>query len=124
MLTGANGEEVKADFSFLTGSSVLFDAVYVPGGDASVASLKKEAEAANFLNEAYQHCKTIAASGLGVELLESAGIVARSGEVAKAASGKAEPGVVSSREASARKISSDFIKAIARHRHWEREATG
>ena len=40
VLTGAKGEECKADFSFLTGSSVLFDAVYVPGGDASVAALK------------------------------------------------------------------------------------
>jgi catalase len=113
MLTGANGEEVKADFSFLTGSSVLFDAVYVPGGDASVASLKKEAEAANFLNEAYRHCKTIAANGSGVELLESAGIIAQS-----------QPGIVSSREANARKLGNEFIEAIARHRHWEREGRG
>jgi catalase len=62
---------VKADFSFLTGSSVLFDAFYVPDGEASVTSLKGEPEVANFLNEAYKHCKTIAASGAGVELLAS-----------------------------------------------------
>src|SRR6476660_5567133 len=42
VLTGAKGEEAKADFSFLTGSSVLFDAVYIPGGDASAAALKGE----------------------------------------------------------------------------------
>ena len=35
MLTGANGEQIKADLSFLTGSSVLFDAVYVPGGEVN-----------------------------------------------------------------------------------------
>src|SRR5688572_6733106 len=33
VLTGANGTEVKADFSFLTGSSVLFDAFYIPDGE-------------------------------------------------------------------------------------------
>ena len=38
MLTGSDGEQVKADFSFLTASSVLFDAVYVPGGEASIAA--------------------------------------------------------------------------------------
>jgi catalase len=33
VLTEVNGETVKADFSFLTGSSVLFDVVYVPRGE-------------------------------------------------------------------------------------------
>ncbi|HEV7745189.1 MAG TPA: hypothetical protein VGO56_09360 [Pyrinomonadaceae bacterium] len=61
-LTGANGELVKADLSFLTGSSVMFDAVFVPGGEASVAALQNENEPSNFLNEAYRHCKTIAAA--------------------------------------------------------------
>ncbi len=64
-------EECKADFSFLTGSSVLFDAVYIPGGDASVAALKGEPEASNFVDEAYKHCKAIAATGAGVGLLAS-----------------------------------------------------
>ena len=95
VLTGANGEQVKADFSFLTGSSVLFDAVYVPGGEASVAALKNENEAANFLNEAYKHCKTIAASGAGVELLESAGIIGPStDEDSKAKRSSADAGVI------------------------------
>jgi catalase len=125
VLTGANGEEVKADFSFLTGSSVLFDAVYIPGGDASAAALKGEPEAINFVNEAYKHCKTIAASGAGVELLESAGLVTQtSGEVAKSDPQKVHPGIVISHEASFRKLGDDFIKGIARHRHWEREAVG
>jgi catalase len=108
-LTGANGEKVKADFSFLTGSSVLFDAVYIPGGELSVASLKKEPEAANFINEAFKHCKAIGASGEGVALLESAGVVAT------------QPGLVTSRDASSGKVGNAFIKAIAQHRHWERE---
>jgi hypothetical protein len=40
-----------------------------------VTSLKSEAEAINFLNEAYKHCKPIAASAAGIELLENAGSV-------------------------------------------------
>jgi catalase len=71
VLTGVGGEQIKADFSFLAGSSVLFDAVYVPGGETSVETLEREPEAVNFLNEAYKHCKTIAATGAGVELLDA-----------------------------------------------------
>lgn len=121
-LTGANGEQVKADFSFLTGSSVLFDAVYVPGGEASMALLKKESEAANFVNEAYKHCKTIAASGAGVELLETAGVFTQTkSEVAKANPPKSQPGIIAIREAGAGDLVAEFITAIAQHRHWERE---
>jgi catalase len=43
-LTGAKGTELPVDFSFLTTGSVLFDAVYVPGGGQSVASLMKHWE--------------------------------------------------------------------------------
>jgi catalase len=119
-LTGANGQQVKADFSFLTAASVLFDAVYVPGGEASVAALKNEVEAATFLNEAYNHCKTLAASGAGVELLESVGIVEQaSGEDPSAP--VAQPGIVASRDADVATLGAEFINAIARHRHWERE---
>jgi catalase len=114
ILTGANGEMVRADLSFLTGSSVLFDAIYVPGGEASVAALKAEPEAADFLNEAYKHCKTIAAGGAGVELLQTAGLV--TGE-----NPGAQPGVIADRDASTASLGVKFIKAIAQHRHWERE---
>ena len=112
VLTGANGEQVKADFSFLTGSSVLFDAVYVPGGEASVAALKNEAEAANFVSEAYKHCKTIAASGAGVELLESAGVVVQAtGEDTPPSD--AQPGIVASRDADVATLGAEFVNAIA-----------
>ena len=119
MLSGANGAEVKADFSFLTGSSVLFDAVYVPGGDASVAALQNET-AANFVKEAYQHCKAIAASGAGVELLATAGVVTGDGKNQSETSG-AQPGIIASRDAGIEDLGVEFIKAIARHRHWELE---
>ena len=121
VLTGAEGTAVKADFSFLTGSSVLFDAFYVPDGEASVASLKSEPEVTNFLNEAYKHCKTIAASGDGVELLASAGIVTAADEISRTGNFEFRPGLVASHEGYVQTLGDQFVKAIARHRHWERE---
>jgi catalase len=123
MLTGTNGEIVKADFSFLTGSSVLFDAVYVPGGEASVTSLKSEPEAVNFLMEAYKHCKPIAASGAGVGLLENAGLAKGStlNKSAEESHTDKLPGIIIRPASDAAGIGGDFIEAIAQHRFWERE---
>jgi catalase len=111
VLTGANDDTLNADFNFLTGASVLFDAVYVPDGEASVAALQAEPEAINFLSEAYRHCKTIAAHGAGVQLLESAGLTESMGDA----------GLIISRDGDAATFNENFIIGIARHRHWERE---
>ena len=121
VLTGINGTVVKADFSFLTGSSVLFDAFYIPDGQASVESLKREPDVANFLIEAYKHCKTIAASGAGVELLAEAGIVTAADEISRTDNLEFRPGLVATREAYVQGLGEQFVQAIARHRHWERE---
>ncbi|MEK6289759.1 MAG: catalase-related domain-containing protein, partial [Acidobacteriota bacterium] len=123
VLTGAGGETIKADFSFLTGSSVLFDAVYVPAGAASVEALKKEPEAVNFLNEAYKHCKTIAATAAGVELLNTSDAREDSTAGENSAGGglAVNHGVITSRGASLDRVATEFIKALAHHRHWERE---
>jgi catalase len=121
VLTGANGTVVKADFSFLTGSSVLFDAFYVPDGEASVASLKNEPEAANFLIESYKHCKTIAANGAGVELLATAGIVTAADEIPSTGKLEVRPGLLASRDSNVQGLGNEFVQAIAKHRHWERE---
>jgi len=122
-LTGADGETIKADFSFLTGASVLFDAVYVPGGEASTEALTNEPEAVNFLNEAHKHCKPLAASGEGVDLLNSSD--ARVDITTQKSGGDGlgiNRGVVTSRNARlSDRFSKEFIKAIAQHRHWERE---
>jgi len=121
VVTGANGDQLKVDFSFLTGASVLFDAVYIPGGDASVEALRQEVEAHEFVSEAFKHCKAIAASGSGVRLLATS--LARQFSETEA-SGKqvsVDQGVVSGRDASISNVAAAFIKAIAEHRHWERE---
>jgi catalase len=86
-----------------------------------VAALKGDPEVANFLNEAYKHCKTIAASGAGVELLATAGIVTASDEISRTDKLEFRPGLVASRDSYVQSLGDQFVKAIARHRHWERE---
>ncbi|MCL5800997.1 MAG: catalase HPII [Gammaproteobacteria bacterium] len=122
-LKSVKGKEIKIDFSFLTTSSVMFDAVYIPGGENSVTTLKSQANVLQFVSEAYKHCKTIAATGEGVELLQHA-----SQGVAKIVAANpsqdhtvAEDGVIFSRNAQVGKITAQFIKAVAQHRHWSRE---
>ena len=121
MLTGTNGEQIKADLSFLTASSVLFDAVYVPGGDDSIASLKDVPQVVNFLREAYEHCKTIAASSAGVGLLATS-LAGKFSESDDAGEGVAvTDGLVTTRDGAIKDLAAGFIDAIAKHRHWERE---
>src|SRR5665213_2421145 len=69
--TSADKKSIKADQAFLGSSSVLFDAIFIPGGADSVAALQKEPNAILFINEAYRHCKAIAAVGAGVDFLSS-----------------------------------------------------
>jgi catalase len=131
-LTGAKGTQVPIDFSFLTAGSVLFDGVYLPGGDASVEVLKGDAKALIFVQEAYLHCKTIAASDVGVKLLVAAhpGQERRSGSHAEAviqdptALLTTDPGIIVGRVAKIGPLAEQFIKAMAHHRHWDRELKG
>ncbi len=73
-LTGTKEAEIEADAGFFNTASVLYDAVYVVGGAHSVATLKREAKAIHFINEAYMHCKPIAATGEGIDLLAASQI--------------------------------------------------
>ena len=121
VLKSAKNSEVKVDFSLLTASSVMFDAVYVPGSEKSVKALQKHGEALEFLQEAYKHCKTIAANGAGAELVDAC----RSANGAAGERGTAErgveEGVIIGHDDQAGKIAGEFIKGIAQHRHWGRE---
>ena len=112
VLMGQEGEVVKADHSLLTASSVLFDAVYVPGGEASIDSLLQENESTNFVLEAYRHCKTIGAAGAGVELLRAAGVPVM----------EMSDGVVVE-DGDIKALAAGFIEAMSLHRHWGRESS-
>ncbi|WP_437964594.1 catalase [Sorangium sp. So ce260] len=122
-ILGDDGSAVEADRTLLTARSVMFDAVYVPGGRASVAALAASGEAVHFVNEAFKHCKAIGATGEGVALLSSSLIqgvaLADTPAVGPLLSDK---GVITLRDpAGLAPFAQELLRAIAQHRHWDRE---
>jgi catalase len=122
-LTSAQGGGVDVDFSLLTAGSVLFDAVFVPGGEGSVETLKGVGKALHFINEAYKHCKAIAATGAGVDLLRASYLGAEQIPALNDVGNRVhvDEGTIISRDAQVGDLATEFIKAIAQHRHWSRE---
>jgi catalase len=117
-ISSAGGTEIKIDQSFLTASSVMFDAVYVPGGERCIEKLKEEPDALHFINEAYKHCKAIAADGKGTDLLYLTAAGKRILDEKKDEKSHVTYGILINRSPE------EFIKAIAHHRFWDREKTG
>ncbi|BAY98703.1 catalase [Tolypothrix tenuis PCC 7101] len=116
-IKSADGQEIEVDKTFLTSASPMFDAIYVPGGAKSLEALKMNGEAVHFINEAFKHCKPIAATGEGVDLLKAAELP---GVKLSDSSLKDDQGVVTALSADANEIAKSFINAIAQHRHWNR----
>jgi catalase len=147
---GPLGPKVEATATLANSASVLFDAVYVPGGPQSVKALVPRGDAHVFLAEAYKHAKPIAAVGEGVELVTAAGIgqlihprVATGAATGSGSDGMtaavqtlAEVGQVRSVLAASDQLAADgiivgqsrdlhgvvtrFLAAIAHHRFWGR----
>jgi catalase len=110
--------EMEAELSILTTSSVLFDAVYVPGGDAAIDALKMEGQAIEFLVDAYKHYKPIAATGAGKDLLDAAGITNAKPHPEAGPDADPSAGVITGNDVAG--VAAQLIFAIAQHRHWKR----
>ena len=111
-LTGGD-DAALIDFSLLTTSSVLFDAVYVPGGPESVAALAAERDAIEFVTEAYRHCKPIGATSEGSDFLRACpGVLEKGSDRAT--------GVFTSGNAASPAFVEQFATAVASHRFWDR----
>ena len=104
-----------APLSILTTSSVLFDAVFVAGGKAA-ATWTAEADAVEFVREAFKHCKLVAASGEGIALLQAAGL----GVGGPSDSQPADAATVVGPRVDAA-MTRRFIEALSRDRLWTRE---
>jgi catalase len=119
VIISEENEEIEVNQSLLTAASVLYDAVYVPGGTNSVATLAGEPDAVHFLNEAFRHCKAIGADTDARQVLKETyfykKIPAERDNVAAS-----EQGVIIGDTAN--KTGKQFVNAIAMHRFWEREA--
>ncbi len=112
-----NAKDVKTDKTYLTSSSVLYDAVFVPGGRKSVDKLKEMGDSLHFIREAFKHGKPIGASGEGVELIDACGFP----ELKTFDAAGADKGVVSARNATGNDVLNMFIQSLSQHRYWERE---
>lgn len=90
--------------SIETTESVLYDAIYIPGGQKSIDSLRETAKFIKFINEAFKHCKAISVDEEGERLLDDTVIL----------NFKRDEAVLVNKEPN------EFVNAIAKHRNWER----
>lgn len=108
-ITSAEGQQLEVDQTFLTADSVLFDAVYVAGGQQSVDSLKTLKDPIYFVEEAYNHFKAIGTGKEGAEILTKVGITSLD----------PNGGIIAVSDTNSESTAA-FIDAIAKHRHWAR----
>jgi len=118
VVAGEDKTTLKVHHSFLTAASVLYDAVYVPGGSNSVATLAAEANAVHFLNEAFKHCKPIAASEGARQVLDVTYFNKKLPADSRPETVLAEGLVI---EGDAKALAEKFILAMKQHRFWDRE---
>lgn len=111
VVTDSDGS-IGADFSFLTASSVLFDAVYVPHG-LDTNALADNDDVMEFLHDAYKHCKVIGADGEPAALLNLVPFASKLTEN--------DGGIVLSSDVASENFAKDFIAAMGKHRFWDRE---
>lgn len=111
------GKPVVADATMQNSPSVLFDALYIPGG-ADAGVLQKNGMAVKFVYQTYVYFKPIAVSGNAVEFLAHLGLVPGSGSSVK----EIPKGIIMS---DTDKLQLDFMEAfladIAQHRFFDRE---
>lgn len=99
--------------TYMTTASVLWDAVYVPGGADGINVLTSRSslfgydEPVMFLTDAFRHGKPIAATSEGVQLLEKAGVNITA------------EGVITS-NSSESDVQSQFEQALKTQRFWSR----
>ena len=101
----ADGKTLPVDASMEGLPSVAFDAVFVPGGAASIKALSGDGVALHYVLEAYKHLKAIALHGEAKQLLDVLKL-------------EADAGLIVGADA---KLTKAFFAAIGQHRVWDRE---
>ncbi|WP_272867529.1 catalase HPII [Stutzerimonas stutzeri] len=102
-----DGKMLPVDAAMDGMPSVMFDAVFVPGGADAAAAMAKSGEAKHYLLEAYKHLKPIVVLGAARPLLASLNLTADSG-------------LLEGDDVDA--VFGNFAQALGQHRVWAREA--
>jgi catalase len=125
LVKASDGSELKVDKTLLTCGSVLYDAVYVPGGKESAATLAADGDAVHFVDEAFKHCKAVAATGEGVDLLLASHIAppSRNGKSPDQILQGLGSVLVERNGGNVGTVAKLFIEAVAQHRDWSRQAS-
>lgn len=127
---------VTPDHHFEGQRSTMFDAIFIPGGKASVATLSAQGRALHYIREAFGHLKPIAATGEAVDLVEKA-LQLRQVTTSDSHETVESYGVVTLRDPKpeslgevinaakgAKNFLDKFAYAIGQHRCWDRELDG
>lgn len=109
MVKTEEGKELKPDGTIEGNPSVLVDAVLIPDGQDSVATLMKDGDAKYYLCQAYKHLKAIGLVGAAEHMLAAAGVP----------EDKEDEGLVVASDA--KKLMKPFLQAMSKHRVWARE---
>jgi catalase len=112
----ANGDPFDATGTLENSAPVLFDGLVLPDGAGGVKTLGEHFEVMDFISNQFRHGKTLLAIGASKALLE------RAGASTSLANGEPDPGILIGAAAKAEHAAADFIAALGRHRHPEREA--
>lgn len=117
--------------------STMFDAIFVPGGEQSIATLCQNGRAMHYVREAFGHLKAIGATGEGVMLvnkaLDMAGLVTMSmddeavesyGVVTLKNTRPETLGEAVTVAKNATGFLGKFVYAVSLHRCWQRELDG
>ncbi|GLH20754.1 catalase [Pseudomonas atacamensis] len=102
----ADGKALPVDASMEGMPSIAFDAVFVPGGAASITALSGDGVALHYLLEAYKHLKAIALHGEAKQLQDLLKL-------------DADAGLLQGADVGA--LTKPFFAAIGEHRVWARE---
>ena len=110
-IAAAHGAAIEIEATLETMPSPMWDGVVL---DASADGLAKVGAAAEFVKEQFRHCKTIMTLGAVPALLAAAGITQP----------PKDPGFIdgSGGTRGGKDQAAAFTKALARHKHYEREA--
>ncbi|KAI9660017.1 MAG: catalase A [Bathelium mastoideum] len=132
-----SGKGVQPDHHLEGMRSTLFDALFIPGGEQSINTLRKQGRALHWVREAFGHLKAIGATGEAVSFLRDAvllpqGVKLSYGEDLTNSYGvvtavKTQPEhlreVVKMAKGAANFVDAFFFE-ISQHRNWERELDG
>jgi len=103
----ADGKMLPVDAAMDGMPSVMFDAVFVPGGADAAAAMAKSGEAKHYVLEAYKHLKPIVILGAARPLLASLGL-------------QSDAGLLEGDDVAG--VFGNFAQALGQHRVWAREA--